>query len=173
MKQLDTFLKLEYPVTIYRAPEGGYVAEIEDLPGCLTEAETLEEAFERIDDTRRAWIELAYEDGMQIPLPRTENEYSGKFITRVSKSLHRRLVEQAEHEGISLNQYVECMLTSGITLQEVRIDIKNTLEQLRGTFPITNPLVYEFGEKPNYIFSPFTYSIRSLKEDWRKEQVAI
>jgi antitoxin HicB len=113
-KPVGYYLEAEYPVTVYAAPEGGYVAEIEDLPGCLTEGETLDEVFERIEDARRAWIEVTYEDGADIPLPRTDREYSGKFVVRIAKSLHRRLAEQADREGISLNQHVEGILSASI-----------------------------------------------------------
>lgn len=33
-------------------------------------------------------------------------KYSGKFLLRIPKSLHKRLVEEAKREGISLNQYI-------------------------------------------------------------------
>ena len=42
---------------------------------------------------------------MEIPEPIKEESLSGKFVIRVPKSLHRRLVIEAEKEGVSLNQY--------------------------------------------------------------------
>jgi hypothetical protein len=38
--------------------------------------------------------------------PRDNREYSGKFIVRVPKSLHRQLDRLADREGVSLNQYL-------------------------------------------------------------------
>ncbi|WP_273039079.1 type II toxin-antitoxin system HicB family antitoxin [Iningainema tapete] len=36
-RTLDYYLNLNYPITLYPdTEEGGYVAEIKDLPGCLT-----------------------------------------------------------------------------------------------------------------------------------------
>lgn len=122
MKPMEYYLKAKYPITIYPAPEGGYVAELEDLPGCLTQGETLEEVFERIEDAKRGWIEVTYEDGQEIPLPRTEQEYSGKFVVRIPKYLHRRLAEQAKKEEVSLNQYVEALLSAGVSFHDERID---------------------------------------------------
>ncbi|MFC1946945.1 toxin-antitoxin system HicB family antitoxin, partial [Chloroflexota bacterium] len=113
MQPLEYYLKIDYPVTVYNAPEGGYVAELEDLPGCITEGETLEEVFGRINDARIAWIEVAYEDGQSIPEPRNERAYSGKFMIRIPKNLHRILAEQADKEGVSLNQYATTILSSG------------------------------------------------------------
>jgi antitoxin HicB len=67
---LEHYLKLDYPITLYPdSEEGGYVAEIRDLPGCLTQGETLEETIENINEARELWIETAYESNREIPLP--------------------------------------------------------------------------------------------------------
>jgi len=110
-KPLEYYLRLKYPVTIHEAEEGGYFAEIIDLPGCMAQAETLDHMHKEIDIARKLWLESMYEDGNEIPLPRNENEYSGKFIIRVPKSLHRKLDQIAELEGVSLNQYVVSALS--------------------------------------------------------------
>lgn len=161
MKALNDYLKLDYPITIYHAPEGGYVAEIEDLSGCITEGETLDEALERIEDARRAWIEVTYEDGQEIPLPRTEQEYSGKFLVRIPKYLHRRLVEMAEREGVSLNQLVVTILASSSTSQDKKI------EEL--TQEISNLAQSIVSNQPPFIYSPadmmrFTWEMREEEE---------
>jgi len=71
-KSLDYYLKLKYPITLYPEPEGGYVAEIKELPGCLTQGDTLEEVMANIEDARCLWLETAYDYGDEIPLPSTE-----------------------------------------------------------------------------------------------------
>lgn len=113
-KDLSYYLSLRYPVTIHPDPDGGFVAEIEELPGCMTQVETLEEAFKAIDDARCGWIQVAYEEGQDIPLPRDMEEYSGKFMVRIPRSLHRQLVRTAKHEGTSLNQHVASLLAAGV-----------------------------------------------------------
>jgi len=113
-RDLKFYLNLRYPITIHPDPDGGYVAEIEELPGCMTQAETLDEAFKAIEDARQLWIKTAYEDGQDIPLPRDMEEYSGKFIVRVPRSLHRNLVRAAKREGVSLNQYITSLLATGV-----------------------------------------------------------
>lgn len=65
-----------------------------------------------VEDARRAWIEVSYEDGCEIPLPRNAAEYSGRFVVRVPRDLHRQLVRSADDQGVSLNQYVVCLLSS-------------------------------------------------------------
>ncbi len=108
---LEYYLNLQYPVTLYPDPEEGYVAQIKDLPGCLTQGETLDETIANINEARELWIETAYESGDDIPLPSTEESYSGKLLVRMPKSLHRRLAEQAEQENVSLNQYIVSLLS--------------------------------------------------------------
>lgn len=109
---LEYYLNLHYPVTLYPDPEGGYVAQIKDLPGCLTQGETLEETMANINEARELWVETAYEASDDIPLPSSDNSYSGKLLVRMPKSLHRRLAETAEREGISLNQYTVSLLSA-------------------------------------------------------------
>ena len=88
--------------------------QIEDLPGCYAQGETLEEAKEMIEIARRMWMESAYEDGWDIPLPRTERQYSGKFNVRAPKDLHRKLDQLAEREGVSLNQFLVSTLSMAV-----------------------------------------------------------
>ncbi len=66
-------MQLQYPVTLYSEPEGGYVAQIKDLPGYLTQGETLEETIANLKEARELWIETAYEAGDDIPLPSTDD----------------------------------------------------------------------------------------------------
>lgn len=113
-KDLKFYLNLRYPITIHPDPDGGYVAEIEELPGCMTQAETLDEAFKAIEDARQVWIRGTYEMGQDIPLPRDMEEYSGKFLVRIPRSLHRTLARIAKQEGVSLNQYIASLLAAGV-----------------------------------------------------------
>lgn len=48
--------------------------------------------------------------GRNIPEPKSEDGYSGKFVVRIPKTLHRLLSEQSKREGLSLNQYVASAL---------------------------------------------------------------
>lgn len=129
---IEYFMNMNYPVVIYPADEGGFVAEITELPGCLTQGETLDEVYERIETARKAWIEVAYEDGIEIHLPRTEQEYSGKFISRIPKSLHRRLVEQSSEDGVSLNQYVITILSGAVSEKETAARVGEVLQEIKG-----------------------------------------
>jgi predicted RNase H-like HicB family nuclease len=102
-----------YPVTLRPQSEGGFVAEVEDLPGCITQGETAAEALANADDARRLWLAAARAHGDPIPPPSIDQRYGGRLLVRMPRSLHRRLAERARREGVSLNQYVVALLAEG------------------------------------------------------------
>lgn len=107
---LDYYLALSYPFRASADPEGGYVITFPDLPGCMTQVENAADIGPVAEEARRLWIMTEYEEGESIPLPSYPEEYSGKFNLRLPRSLHRRLAELAEREGVSLNQLVASLL---------------------------------------------------------------
>jgi antitoxin HicB len=49
------------------AEDGGYLIEYPDLPGCMSDGETIQEAIENGKDAVRSWIEMARAHGHEIP----------------------------------------------------------------------------------------------------------
>ena len=96
-----------YVLEVYQDQEdASWVAEVPDLPGCLAAGETLTEALGLVGDAIDAWIQAARSDGRAVPAPRAvEDEYSGRFVLRVPRTLHRRLAGMAKRDGVSLNTY--------------------------------------------------------------------
>ncbi len=63
----------DYPVVIEPLPAeegGGFVATVPDLPGCMSDGGTREEAVRNIEDAIAAWIEEARALGRPVPAPR-------------------------------------------------------------------------------------------------------
>ncbi len=63
---------LDYPVLIEPLPAedgGGFVATVPDLPGCMSDGETPEEALANVRDAVAAWIEEARALGRAVPQP--------------------------------------------------------------------------------------------------------
>lgn len=55
-------------VVIYPDQEdGGWVAEVPSLPGCISQGDTKEEVIENIRDAIETWIQGAESVGMKIP----------------------------------------------------------------------------------------------------------
>lgn len=104
-KDLSRYINLPYTIQLHASPEGGYAAGIVELPGCISQGDTAQEALEMVRDAMEIWISSALEDGESIPEP-SATEYSGKFLLRLPKSLHRDLAERATREGVSLNQFI-------------------------------------------------------------------
>lgn len=123
-RDMSYYLSLPYAVRVYREPDGsGFTAEIPDLPGCITCADTLDEVWALIEDAKRGWLELALADGDPIPepAPPVEDQPSGKFTVRVPRSLHRKLSEEARREGVSLNQFVTVALAETVGVRQAQI----------------------------------------------------
>lgn len=105
----------DYPFTVrpLAADEGGgYLVEYPDLPGCISDGETVDEAIANGIEAKRAWLAVARDEGRSIPEP--GGQLSGKWVQRVPRSLHTRLVERAEREGVSLNTLVISLIAEGL-----------------------------------------------------------
>lgn len=110
-KDLKYYLNLTYTARMKKNSDGSYFAEIEELPGCMTEADTKEDVIKMLEDAKEAWLETALDRGIVIPEP-FEDDYSGKFNVRVPKFLHRKLAYKAKSEGVSLNTLITTTLAS-------------------------------------------------------------
>ncbi|MEB3160342.1 MAG: type II toxin-antitoxin system HicB family antitoxin [Synechocystis sp.] len=73
---ITDYLTLNYPITFYPEAEGGYTVVIQDLPGCISTGETLQEAMENILDAKQCWLETAIQFNDPIPFPSTFNSHS-------------------------------------------------------------------------------------------------
>jgi predicted RNase H-like HicB family nuclease len=112
---LEEITRRPYRFDVIADPEvGGYVIRFPDLPGCMTQVDSIEEVSDAAKEIQELWLETAYETGVQIPEPSYPETHSGKFNVRLPKSLHRRLAERAQDEGVSLNQLVVALLAGGI-----------------------------------------------------------
>jgi antitoxin HicB len=113
-KTIEYYLNLPYTIELRGDPEDGWFVRVRELPGCMSEGDTAEEALMMIREAMHLWLEVALEEGDAIPEPRAEEEYSGKFVVRVPRSLHRELVATADREGVSLNQYINVALAESV-----------------------------------------------------------
>jgi len=55
-----------YNAIVHEAKEGGYWAEVPELPGCITEADTLDELKEMLKDAIAGYLEVARENAQPI-----------------------------------------------------------------------------------------------------------
>ena len=93
---------------------GGFLIEFPDLPGCMSDGETVEEAIANGSDAVQCWITVAKEKGREVPDPGEIENQSGKWVQRVPRSLHARLTKQAKREHVSLNTLVVSILSESL-----------------------------------------------------------
>jgi antitoxin HicB len=53
---------------------GGFLARVPELPGCMSDGETPEEAVTNVQDAIATWIEAADDVGRQVPSPAATND---------------------------------------------------------------------------------------------------
>lgn len=103
------------PYRIELAPgDGGWFVAIPDLLGCMSQGRTQDEALAMIREAQELWLEGAVEKGLPIPEPGAADKYSGRFIIRVPKDVHRDLAAAAARQGVSLNLYVASTLARAV-----------------------------------------------------------
>lgn len=105
-----------YRIELYQDPEDdSWAAEVPELPGCAAAGASPAEAVTAIVDAIGAWLDAAALLGRAVPPPsRRLEEHSGRFVLRVPRGLHGRLVRTAEREGVSLNAYCTTVLAEAV-----------------------------------------------------------
>ena len=114
----------QYPFQIRLLTEeegGGYLIEFPDIPGCMSDGETPEEAIVSGRDALKSCLLTMREFGDPIPQPGSSTASSGQWRQRVPKSLHARLTACAEREGVSLNMLVTTLIAEGLGKERARI----------------------------------------------------
>lgn len=105
--EIKDYMKLPYTRLVQEInDESGhyFYGKILELDGCQSTGDTLEELYQSLNEAMEGYLEVRQENNMPIPIPEAVDKYSGKFVVRLPKSLHRRLAIEAEKEGVSLNQ---------------------------------------------------------------------
>jgi antitoxin HicB len=108
-------MNLEYPFEIRPLTTkegGGYQIRFPDLPNCISDGETPQEAIQNGMDALAGWIETRRELGLDVPLPNSAELEPVKLVARLPRSLHRNLTNRAKQEGVSLNTMLIMLLSA-------------------------------------------------------------
>jgi len=128
MESINIEKTLDLPYTIKIVNEDDvFYAEVEEIPGCFSEGNTVEEAYANMKDAMRLWMENAIERNIQIPVPKNEEEreFSGRIMLRMPKELHKSLTKSADNDGISLNQFIVFLLSTNFAIQSIKQPFKS------------------------------------------------
>ena len=64
-------MKIRYEMIIYwSAEDSSFIVEVPELPGCMADGETYQEAVQNAEIIIQQWIETAQELGRDIPPPK-------------------------------------------------------------------------------------------------------
>ncbi len=67
----------KYEIIIFWSSEDSeYVAEVPELPGCMADGETYQEALSNVEQIIEEWIETAANLGRPIPQPKGRLAYA-------------------------------------------------------------------------------------------------
>jgi antitoxin HicB len=110
--EVERYLALPYTRELVPEGDGTWFARVLELQGCMTVGDTQSEALDNLNDAMSAWIEAKLEERERIPEP--AGNFSGRFVVRVPKTLHRDLVKAANRNGISLNQFIATTLAQAV-----------------------------------------------------------
>ena len=68
---------IRYEVILYwSAEDNAFIAEVPELPGCMADGETYQEALTNVEQIAQEWIETARELGREIPVPKGKLVYA-------------------------------------------------------------------------------------------------
>jgi antitoxin HicB len=116
-------MKIQYPLRVHKAEEGGYWAEFPDLPGCVTEGDTLKETLDNAREALSGWITSRFERNFEVP---TASSARGKNV---------HLVEPFPEVGVPL------------VLRKIRTEIGLSQKEVAKKLEITYQ-TYQMWENP-------------------------
>ena len=67
----------KYEIIIYWSKDDGvFVAEVPELPGCLADGKSHQEALKNVETVIQEWVDTAKSLGRQVPKPRGRLMYA-------------------------------------------------------------------------------------------------
>jgi predicted RNase H-like HicB family nuclease len=130
-RAIEAILSRPYSRILVPQEGGRFSAEILEFPGCFSEGDTAQGAYQNLEDAAAAWVAACVSAGTPVPEPLTNYEVSGKFALRLPRSLYVRSSKAAAREGVSLNQYVMNAVAEKLGAQGTIEKLNSTLAELK------------------------------------------
>ena len=111
-----------------------WIIEFPDLEGVVGGGITYEEALNEAEDNKKIYLSFLTENNMTIPLPKKPKEpskLSGRLTFRMSKTLHKKVLERAGFEEVSVNQIIYEAVTAYIEREKTIDCVKSILTDLK------------------------------------------
>ena len=108
-RELDEY---QFTVRPLSAEEGGgYLVEYPDIPGCMSDGETIAEAIANGREALRDCLEVFRESGRKPVKPSIE---AAQWRQRLPRTLYAKLTRQAQREGVSINSFVTAIIAETV-----------------------------------------------------------
>jgi len=114
----EDYLKEPYSRVLLPEEDGRFSAEILEFPGCFAQGDNPNDAFNNLEAAAKSWIQASLDQGLDIPSPALNQNYSGKISLRIPRSLHKKAAQFAERDATSLNQFLISAIASKIGAEE-------------------------------------------------------
>ncbi len=157
MKSLEGYQKLNYKMEIeFNPEEKAYFVNFPELPGCMADGKTPNEAVKEAIKVKNKWLEIALKSGWSVPEPQPKPDTSGRLTLRLPKYLHKKLIERAEQEGVSQNQLMVVYVSEGLERKTAEDTFKRLEERIKSgliqrEYPVANS--YLCGPRDGVVFS--------------------
>lgn len=115
-KNINDYMNLPWSYTVERhESHGGYfVVMVNELPGIMSDGETIEEAFTSIQEPMRILIQDMLEKGEDVPEPVDKSRFKGTINYRTEPEVHYRLYKEAQRRGVSINKLIDEKVREGL-----------------------------------------------------------
>ncbi len=135
-REVGRYMDLPYRVEL--TPDGdGWFVRVPDLPYCMSQGDTIEEAMAMIRDAQRGWLTVRLAKGLSIPGPTTpsysDDEHTGAFgsSVRVPQTVQHALSQAAERTGITVDAYVGAILAHAVDHESSLVSEASSIRKKR------------------------------------------
>jgi len=115
MKPSDKFIKL----VEWSDEDACYVGSIPGFLGPCCHGDNEENVYKELIKILDEWVLIHQKDGIPLPEATSSKSYSGKFLLRIKKDLHKLLSLKAMQNNLSLNQFCERIFEKAIFKKKV------------------------------------------------------
>lgn len=99
---------------VWSKEDEAFIATCPEFEGVSAFGATADQALAEAQVALSLMIEAYHAEGWELPAAASLSSYSGQFRLRVPRSLHARLADAAEADGVSLNTYAVSLLAMGV-----------------------------------------------------------
>jgi predicted HicB family RNase H-like nuclease len=99
---------------VWSKEDEAFIATCPEFEGLSAFGDTANQALAEAQVALSLMIESYHAEGWELPAAASLSSYSGQFRLRVPRSLHARLADAAEADGVSLNTYAVSLLAMGV-----------------------------------------------------------